>query len=128
MLKWDYWRRIDSGNAQTTTNTATGLGTENDRIRLLDAPTTSENFVMREMGFRIARRHARKLRHITMTTLFVIPALGALCASLTDSQISMIAITTISLLSGAVGTVVERWLFFAEAKHVETLYYGSEAA
>jgi DMSO reductase anchor subunit len=24
--------------------------------------------------------------------------------------------------------VVERWLFFAEARHVVTLYYGAEAA
>jgi len=24
--------------------------------------------------------------------------------------------------------VVERWLFFAEAKHVVTLYHGAEAA
>ena len=128
ILKWDYWRNIDSGTASTTTNTATGLGTQNDRIRLLDAPTTSQNFVMREMGFRIARRHARKLRQISITTLFLIPTLGALCAPLIDSQISMIAITTMSLVSGSVGTVVERWLFFAEAKHVVTLYYGSEAA
>jgi DMSO reductase anchor subunit len=27
-----------------------------------------------------------------------------------------------------VGVVMERWLFFAEAKHVVMLYYGQEAA
>ena len=26
------------------------------------------------------------------------------------------------------GLVIERWLFFAEAKHAVTLYYGAEAA
>jgi DMSO reductase anchor subunit len=31
-------------------------------------------------------------------------------------------------LSGSLGAVVERWLFFAEATHVVTTYYGAEAA
>ena len=31
------------------------------------------------------------------------------------------------LLSGA-AAVVERWLFFAEAQHVVSLYYGAERA
>ena len=26
------------------------------------------------------------------------------------------------------GLVIERWLFFAEAKHAVTLYYGAETA
>jgi DMSO reductase anchor subunit len=28
----------------------------------------------------------------------------------------------------AVGLIVERWLFFAEAEHVVMLYYGAELA
>jgi DMSO reductase anchor subunit len=28
----------------------------------------------------------------------------------------------------ALGLVVERWLFFAEAQHVVMLYYGEDAA
>jgi DMSO reductase anchor subunit len=31
-------------------------------------------------------------------------------------------------LSMAVGLVIERWLFFAEAEHVAMLYYGADAA
>ena len=30
------------------------------------------------------------------------------------------------MLSAALGLVVERWLFFAEAKHTVMLYYGAE--
>jgi DMSO reductase anchor subunit len=31
-------------------------------------------------------------------------------------------------LAGAIlGLIIERWLFFAEAKHTVTLYYGSDA-
>ena len=29
---------------------------------------------------------------------------------------------------GSIGIIVERWLFFTEAKHVVTLYHGAEAA
>jgi DMSO reductase anchor subunit len=31
----------------------------------------------------------------------------------------------VAVLSAALGLVVERWLFFAEAKHTVTLYYGA---
>jgi DMSO reductase anchor subunit len=34
----------------------------------------------------------------------------------------------IAALSHLAGLVVERWLFFAEAKHTVTLYYGARAA
>ena len=33
-----------------------------------------------------------------------------------------------AVVSAALGLVVERWLFFAEAKHTVTLYYGADAA
>ena len=36
-------------------------------------------------------------------------------------------ITGLVLAFGSVGVLIERWLFFAEAKHVVTLYYGSKA-
>ena len=34
----------------------------------------------------------------------------------------------VAVASAALGLVIERWLFFAEAKHTVTLYYGAEAA
>ena len=32
----------------------------------------------------------------------------------------------IAVLSAALGLVIERWLFFAEAKHTVMLYYGAD--
>jgi DMSO reductase anchor subunit len=32
---------------------------------------------------------------------------------------------TLAVLSAAAGVWVERWLFFAEARHVSMLYYGA---
>jgi DMSO reductase anchor subunit len=34
----------------------------------------------------------------------------------------------LALASAALGVLIERWLFFAEAEHVAMLYYGSETA
>jgi DMSO reductase anchor subunit len=34
----------------------------------------------------------------------------------------------VAALSGTAGIAIERWLFFAEARHAVTLYYGAEHA
>jgi DMSO reductase anchor subunit len=34
----------------------------------------------------------------------------------------------LAAVGNAIGTLTERWLFFAEARHTVTLYYGSETA
>jgi sulfite dehydrogenase (quinone) subunit SoeC len=34
---------------------------------------------------------------------------------------------TVAVAAAALGLVVERWLFFAEAKHTVMLYYGADA-
>jgi DMSO reductase anchor subunit len=34
----------------------------------------------------------------------------------------------LAALSATAGVLVERWLFFAEAKHSVTLYYGAPTA
>jgi DMSO reductase anchor subunit len=31
----------------------------------------------------------------------------------------------LSAVAALAGTLIERWLFFAEAEHVSSLYYGS---
>ena len=33
----------------------------------------------------------------------------------------------LAVIGAAAGLVAERWLFFAEAKHTITLYYGADA-
>ena len=48
--------------------------------------------------------------------------LAPVCERFTDHA------ATLAVASAALGLVVERWLFFAEAKHTVTLYYGAETA
>jgi DMSO reductase anchor subunit len=124
--KWLYWHRIDSAPRTWTAGSATGLG-RFGRVRPLDPPHTQANFVMREMGFAVARKHARTLRSIALAAGFIIPALLLLLAGSMPVAGAIVA-TVAATLGVGVGVVVERWLFFAEAQHVVTLYYGAEAA
>ena len=76
------------------------------------------------MGYRIARKHARRLRLIAGVLGFQLPFLLTLFSLALPGWIGSIA----AFDAGAVGIVVERWLFFAEAKHVVNLYYGASEA
>ncbi len=124
--KFSYWRAIDGEGARSTLASATGL-TSFGAVRLLEPPHTEENFVMREMGFRIARKHAAKLRRFVLLALFVAPWLLALAASAIAWAPAALACAGLATLSAAAGLGVERWLFFAEATHVSMLYYGRPA-
>lgn len=123
-----YWRHIDTTLSPSTIETATGLG-KLGKVRLLDAPHTEENFIMREMGFVVARAHARKLRRVAALTLFAAPAaLLALMLFLAAGHPGLaLSWALIAIVSAGVGVLIERWLFFAEATHVAMLYYGRAA-
>ncbi|MEE2996687.1 MAG: DmsC/YnfH family molybdoenzyme membrane anchor subunit [Pseudomonadota bacterium] len=125
-VKRKYWRSIDTQNGPVTVESATSL-MDLGKVRLLDPPTMTENFVQREMGFSIARKHVQKLRRVCFFTYFLIPIILTGLTSNADSFIS-ISGTLLAAVSVSVGVVVERWLFFAEAKHVSMLYYGAETA
>ena len=90
-------------------------------MRPLDQPHFTENYILREMGYQIARKHAVKLRRIAVALAFLLPALLALLAAF---GIVPAVTATVAALCALVGLFVERWLFFAEATHVATIYYG----
>ena len=61
ILKETYWRFIDTSSAVSSVMSATGLG-RSGRVRMLEPPHTQANYLLREMGFRIARKHRARLR------------------------------------------------------------------
>ncbi len=93
------------------------------KVTLLDPPHTSDNYLMREMGYRVARKHAVRLRKTAL--LFAVVAIMALifCAGIGSQTIETFFVL-IALVSGMAGVLIERWLFFAEARHIVRLYYG----
>ncbi|MGE0766117.1 MAG: dimethyl sulfoxide reductase anchor subunit family protein [Hyphomicrobiaceae bacterium] len=124
--KWFYWHRIDSAPRDWTAESATGLG-RIGRVRPLEPPHTQPNFVMREMGYAVARKHASMLRWLAIGAGFIGPALLlVLAASLPSGPAVFVGV--VAMLGALAGVLAERWLFFAEARHVVTLYYGAERA
>ncbi len=129
VVKWMYWSFIDSASAASTPATATGLaGTgANVSVRSVEWPHTEANYVMKEMGFAVARKHAKKLRSMSIWLGFMVPAILIETSILLPiPQLAYLALPAAILM--AVGIVTERWLFFAEAKHAVTLFYGAEKA
>jgi DMSO reductase anchor subunit len=97
-------------------------------VRPLDPPHTQPNFVMREMGYQVARRHAQKLRWLSAILLFAVPIVASLALSLMLPGAAQIAVALLSVLSATAGVLTERWLFFAEAEHVVVIYYRGGSA
>jgi sulfite dehydrogenase (quinone) subunit SoeC len=118
VVKYLYWRKLDNDPRTHTMGAATGLG---DGVRQWELPHTSNNFIMKEMGYAVGRRHARKLRNVVMALLNIVFALMLFCS--TWQSLAYFAVPIMALAAW-----VERWLFFAEAEHVVGLFYGKQSA
>ncbi len=125
VVKLFYWRSVDNAPATSTAESATGLG-KLGKISLVEPPHSEDNYLLQEMGYRVARKHSTKLRKIALALGFIIPFILIAMSIYGFPQFQLI-IASIAVFSGIVGIVTERWLFFAEAKHVVTLYYGESA-
>lgn len=125
LVKLVYWRAIDGGVSPSDAGTATGLGAIGT-VRQLEPPHTQANWVMREMGFSVARKHAAKLRKLALITGCLLPLLAFVLAVALPGMAA--AFGGLAMVFVAIGVVTERWLFFAEATHVVTLFYGRQAA
>jgi sulfite dehydrogenase (quinone) subunit SoeC len=118
VLKFIYWRMIDRAERTHTMAAATGLG---EGVRQWEVPHTAKNFIQKEMGFVVARKHATKLRNLFFILLLVVGF--AYLACLASPWFSLVAAPVLMLAAW-----VERWLFFAEAEHVVSLFYGNQKA
>jgi DMSO reductase anchor subunit len=127
VLKRLYWSAIDTAARTYTAEAATGHG-QFGTVRPLDTPHTQPNFVMREMGYQVARRHAEKLRRLSVALLFLLPIVAGLLLLLNLPNSAGIAIAALAAISAGAGVLTERWLFFAEAEHVVMLYYRGGVA
>ena len=121
LLKIKYWSHIDNTPLNSSTESATGLG-RFGKVQLLQSPHTQQNYLMKEMGYEIARRHSVKLRRLALNLGFITP-LGLLALSFMDIPVLRLTSVTIAVSVMLFGILIERWLFFAEAKHTVMLYY-----
>jgi len=127
VLKREYWRFVDTAPTGSTAESATGLG-HFGTVRGVEAPHTEENYLTREMGFVLARKHAARLRVIALVLFGLLPVALAVLAIVLQSTVLVTNCAIAATLCAIAGTFVERWLFFAEAKHVVMLYYAGARA
>jgi sulfite dehydrogenase (quinone) subunit SoeC len=122
VLKFLYWQSIDAAPRTYTMADATGLAQKpGETVRQWEVPHTNVNFIMKEMGFVVGRKHAEKLRLLVLLLLAIAALLTLAC--LVSPRFSLLASPLLLIAAWA-----ERWLFFAEAEHVVGLYYGQPSA
>ncbi len=102
--------------AGSTINTATGFTQAS--VRLLDQGHTSNGFLNNEFGYTVEANKIICLRVLMLVLAFLIPFFLILSGSST--------LTIIAALLTVSGLLVERWLFFAEARHVVRLFHGDQ--
>lgn len=122
-VKLGYWRRIDR-LALPGADAAIGLPGIG-QVKSFERPHTEANYLLKEMGFVLARRHAAKLRAIALFGTFALPC--SLMALGHFAPAAALAAMLLALLSFQLGALVERWLFFAQARHTIAIYYGVES-
>lgn len=112
------WAQGDKAFAAsgTTMATATGLGAAGS-VRAFEPPHTGTNYLLLEFVHVVGRKHAVKLRIISLLLMVVVPVV------LLMMPFSHI-LGVLALVSHIAGVLTARWLFFAEAEHVVGLYYG----
>ncbi|GAA5000742.1 dimethyl sulfoxide reductase anchor subunit [Pseudoluteimonas lycopersici] len=118
ILKLAYWRAIDAKPLPQTRGDAIGL--PNRKPSVFERPHTEANYLTKEMGFVVARKHARKMRVFSLLLFAALPILCIALAIATSRPWPWLDIATLCAICGA---FLERWLFFAQAKHLVTLYY-----
>ncbi len=124
-VKLLYWRGIDGGDANSGPGVATGLDALGT-VRAFEAPHTSANFLLKEMGYQIARKHAAKLRRHAQLLAFLVP-LGLIAVGAASGGLGL-TVAVVAAVANLVGLLIERWLFFAEARHVVAGYYRAVPA
>ena len=121
VLKAIYYFWIGSPSVSPTINTATGLTRAG--VKLLDTGHTHGTFLTQEFGFQLARKQAGLLRTVVFVVGFGVP--GLMLVSIFQQPQGLLA-ASVALIAVMLGASVERWLFFAEARHVVNLYHGAQ--
>jgi DMSO reductase anchor subunit len=76
------------------------------------------------MAFVLARKHAARLRRGALALFAVLPVAGIVVALVTG--IGWVALP--AALACVAGLFVERWLFFAEARHAVAAFFPAPLA
>jgi DMSO reductase anchor subunit len=125
IAKAGYWIAATSDHAVMTLERAIGVregvrppGVTVAQARLFDAGHSHGTFLTHEFGFVLARRRATELRWVALELAFAVPLIALIAAPGNPLVSGAAAIACVA------GLAIERWLFFAEARHTVRLYHG----
>ena len=116
-VKIIWWLRAGASGSGSTPETATGLGSLGE-VKLMMPPHTEENWLQHEMHFVVARKHTDTLARLALIFGGILPLILLITTSYS------VILLLLAVLIHYSGILIERWLFFAEAKHTVTLFYG----
>jgi DMSO reductase anchor subunit len=120
-VKLIYYFWIDSPGVGSTIQTATGF--TRAQVKLLDAGHTHGTFLTQEFGFLVPRMTRNSFRAFVFVFAFLLPLLLLAFALYSKATLVM---SIMALGSVMIGLVFERWLFFAEARHVVNLFHVAQ--
>ena len=113
-----FWMQTVTG---PTIKTATGF--TRAQVRLLDTGHTAGTFLTDEFGYQANIGLLAILKVVVFGCGFVVPLLLMLAIA---SGFGGTFLAIVAVLSSLLGIGAERWLFFAEARHVVNLYHGAQ--
>ena len=111
------WLENSARQDGQTVQAALGVPTA-AQVKLLDAGHTHASFLTNEFAFQLARRNAQRLTDIFWLAAFALPSV--VLAFLPEAALG-------AAISCFAGLLVERWLFFAEARHTVNLYHATRS-
>lgn len=114
-----YWIIKTSGPSINTATTFTRA-----TVRLLDVGHTAGTFLTDEFGYQVEPGRLLLLKALVFGFGFILPLILIVAAA--ASQGAGFLLATLAVLSSLAGKGIERWLFFAEARHVVNLYHGAQ--
>ncbi len=113
--------RTPRHNIGQATNAAIKL--KDTKVRLLDVGHTGGTFLTDEFGYKVAEKKLFRVKLFSMIGGFLMPFLLIYIHSFIYENL---VIYFMAIFLAFLGMVAERWLFFAQAKHVVNLYHGSQ--
>jgi len=119
MAKLLYFFYIGKPEGVTISN-ATGFSQA--QVRLLDAGHNAETFLTNEFVYNTGADVLVHCRRLMLLFTFILPV----CISLAAMYLAPTMLVYLAVPSLFIGLLLERWLFFAEARHVVRLYHGDQ--
>lgn len=118
LLKLLYWRETDRAPLPER---GAAVGLPDREVSVFERPHTEANYLTREMAFEVARQNGRLLRWLSVALFAGVPVLAAVAiGAAPEAAAGFFPVMVVAILAGV---FIERWLFFAQAKHVVSRYY-----